>query len=210
MLHKAAVDASALELLKGLQSKQYLKGFFLAGGTALALYNGHRRSVDIDLFSDFSFSPEVMLENLSQDFEFNLLYSAPNTIVGVVNGIKTDIIAHRYKLLKDPVAEEECYLLSEEDIIAMKLNAICTSGQRIKDFVDIYFLLKKYDLKEMIDYFLQKYDQASDFLVVKSLIYFDNADVSEWPVLLKEKNLKWKDVKSKINKTVINYSKSRT
>lgn len=45
MLHKEAVDASALELLKGLQEKQYLKGFFLAGGTALALYNGHRRSV---------------------------------------------------------------------------------------------------------------------------------------------------------------------
>ena len=55
MLHKEAIDGATLGLLKSLQSKQYLKGFYLAGGTALALYNGHRRSVDIDLFSDFAF-----------------------------------------------------------------------------------------------------------------------------------------------------------
>ena len=47
MLFTEAVDDSTLELLKSLQSKEYLKGFFLTGGTALALYLGHRKSVDI-------------------------------------------------------------------------------------------------------------------------------------------------------------------
>jgi hypothetical protein len=91
MLYKEAVDASTLELLRSLQSKEYLKGFSLAGGTALALYNGHRRSVDIDLFSDFSFNTEQMLENLNQDFDLSLLFSTANTLRGAIGDIEVDI-----------------------------------------------------------------------------------------------------------------------
>ena len=35
MLYKEAVDASTLELLKSLQSKHYMQGFNLVGGTAV-------------------------------------------------------------------------------------------------------------------------------------------------------------------------------
>ena len=51
MLPAKAVETTVLELIKSLQSKLYLKDFYLVGGTALALYLGHRKSVDIDLFS---------------------------------------------------------------------------------------------------------------------------------------------------------------
>ncbi len=51
MLHTEAVKASTLELIKTLQNKEYLGDFYLVGGTALSLYIGHRRSIDIDLFS---------------------------------------------------------------------------------------------------------------------------------------------------------------
>jgi hypothetical protein len=117
-----------------LQSHPYLKGFDLAGGTALALYNGHRKSADIDLFSDFAFGASVMLENLAQDFDFNLLFSATNTLKGSIGDTEVDIIAHRYDLINKPVKEDHISILSEPDIIAMKLNAILTRGLRIKDF----------------------------------------------------------------------------
>ena len=210
MLYKEAVDASLLELLKSLQSKQYLRGFNLVGGTALALYNGHRRSVDIDLFSDFSFDTSQMLENLVQDFDFVLLFSAPNTLKGSIKDIKVDIIAHRYHHIYDPVTEDNINILSEPDIVAMKLNAISTSGQRIKDFIDIYYLLDKYDLKTMVSYYLEKYNQKNDLLILKSLIYFDDVEESEWPVLIKEPDLKWKEVKRKIQKKVIGYTRRET
>lgn len=209
MLHKEAVDETALGLLKSLQSRKYMEGFYLAGGTALALYNGHRKSVDIDLFSDFSFDAEQLLENLVQDFKFELLFSAPNTLRGSISGFKVDIIAHRYHILEDIVSEDNMHLLSEPDIIAMKLNAISTSGQRIKDFIDIYYLLDKYDLKTMLNYYQSKYNQESNMLVLKSLIYFDDVDETEWPFLIKEPDLKWKDVKRKIDKTVISYTRAR-
>ena len=92
----------------------------------------------------------------------------------------------------------------------MKLNAISTSGQRIKDFIDIYYLLDKYDLKTMLSYYLEKYSQKSDLLVLKSLIYFDDIEESEWPVLIKEPDLNWKNVKRRIQKKVIDYSRQET
>ena len=128
MLHPETVDDSALELLRSLQSKEYLKGFYLVGGTALALYLGHRKSVDIDLFSNFGFDVTQMLENISQDFPFQLFYSSTNTLRGSIGNVKTDIIAHRYRYIKEPVIRDNLSILSEEDIIAMKLNAIMTSG----------------------------------------------------------------------------------
>ncbi len=210
MLYKKAVDASTLGLIKSLQSKKYLQGFNLVGGTALALYNGHRKSADIDLFSDFSFDAAQILENLVQDFEFVLLYSAPNTLKGAVGDVKVDIIAHRYHQINNPVKEDDIYILSEQDIIAMKLNAISTSGQRIKDFVDIYYLLDKYDLKTMLGFYQKKYNQKSDLLVLKSLIYFDDVEESEWPILIKEPDLRWKKVMRKIQKRVLDFTRQAT
>ena len=207
MLYKEAVDASTMELLKALQSKQYLHGFHLVGGTALALYNGHRKSVDLDLFSDFAFDTSGVLENLAQDFDFKLLFSAANTLKIAIHETEVDIIAHRYPLINDPVTEEEISILSEPDIIAMKLNAISTSGQRVKDFIDIYYLLNKYDLKTILEYYQKKYNQDNDLLILKSLIYFDDVQESEWPILIREPDLTWKAVKRTIEKKVIDYSR---
>ena len=102
MLHEETVDVSIRKLIKSLQSKKYLKGFFLTGGTALALYMGHRKSIDIDLFSNFEFDTAQMLENISHDFRFQLFYSAANTLRGSIGNIKTDIIAHRYPYIREP------------------------------------------------------------------------------------------------------------
>ncbi len=208
MLYKEAVDATTLELLKSLQSREYLKGFNLAGGTALALYNGHRKSVDIDLFSEFSFDSGQILENLDQDYDFILLFSAPNTLRGAVGDTEVDIIAHRYHLINETVTEDNMHIMSEQDIAAMKLNAISTSGQRIKDFTDIYYLLDKYDIKALLGFYMKKYDQKSDLLVLKSLIYFEDAEESEMPVLIKDPGLKWNDIKRKIQEAVIEYTRS--
>jgi len=207
MLQKEAVEGSVLGLLKSLQAKHYLKGFHLGGGTALALYNGHRKSVDIDLFSDFAFDAVLMMENISQDFQFDLMFSAPNTLKGSIDSINVDILAHRYNLISEPVSEEGISLLSEPDIVAMKLNAISISGQRIKDFIDIYYLIEKYSLKEMLEWYSKKYKQTNDLLILKSLIYFNDVEESDWPVIIKDPDLKWEDVKRRIGKEVLSYSR---
>jgi hypothetical protein len=205
MLHTQTVEHSTLELLKSLQDKDYLRGFNLVGGTALALYLGHRTSIDIDLFSDFDFDTAQMLERIQHDYPLQLYYTAPNTIKGSIENVRVDFIAHRYPFLNQPAEIDGFRMLSEPDIIAMKLNAISTSGQRSKDFIDIYFALetKKYSLADMLKFYQTKYSQLGDMHVLKSLMYFDDIDLSDWPVLLRKPHLKWLDISERIEKEVL-------
>lgn len=209
MLYTQTVEPSTLGLLRSLQSKNYLKGFNLVGGTALALYLGHRTSIDIDLFSNFNFDTSHLIELIQQDYPLQLYSTASNTLKGRIENVNVDIIAHRYPHLNEPSDIDGIRILSEPDIIAMKLNAISVSGQRSKDFVDIYFVLEehKYSIADMLKFYQMKYSQVGDMHVLKSLVYFDDADLSDWPVLLRKPHLKWNDVCKKIEKEVLLYLK---
>lgn len=208
MLHTQTVDGSTLELLRSLQQKEYLNDFFLVGGTALALYYGHRKSIDIDLFTNHAFDASWLLEQIQQDFSVQLHFTSTNTIKGSINNVKVDLIAHRYQYLEEPLIFDDFKILSEIDLIAMKLNAISVSGQRSKDFIDIFFALERHSVKEMINAYQMKYGQQGDMHVIKSLIFFDEVDLSDWPILIKTPGLKWETVKAKIEKRVLEYSKN--
>ena len=56
MLRTNTVEAGTLDLIKRFMSDDRFNGFNLVGGTALALKVGHRKSIDIDLFSTSAFS----------------------------------------------------------------------------------------------------------------------------------------------------------
>ena len=210
MLYTTTIERDTLKLIKSLQAKHYLKGFYLAGDTALALYMGHRKSIDIDLFSNFGFDASSMIESIHQDYSFQIFQTSANTIKGNIEGINVDIIAHRYKLLNKPAQEEKIRVLSEPDILAMKLNAISISGQRSKDFIDIYFELKenRYEIRDIINFYRLKYQQENDMHILKSLIYFDDIDLSDWPVLLRNKKLKWNQIKLFLEKETLKISNS--
>lgn len=205
MLHKETVNPGTLELLIHLQKKNYLKGFYLVGGTALALQIGHRKSIDIDLFSDFEFDTLQILENLSADFNFKLFFSASNTLKGSINDVQVDILAHRYPYVSPPVEVENIAMLSTGDIIAMKLNAIATSGQRVKDFIDIYYLLDDFSIADMIGFYKTKYAAYNEVNILKSITWFEDIDQSAWPVLLQNPGLKWADITKKLTSETKKY-----
>lgn len=207
MLPVKTVEAPVLELIKSLQSKPYLKGFYLVGETALALYLGHRKSIDIDLFSNFDFDSGRLLEQIHQDFSYQLFLTSSNTLKGTIGDINVDLLAHRYEHIAEPGLLKGVAVLSVPDIIAMKLNAISTSGQRSKDFIDIFYLLHNYDLGKMLEFYRKKYKQENVGHILKSLIYFDDVDLSDWPVLIENPKLTWVDVKHRIEKVVIDYSR---
>jgi hypothetical protein len=210
MLQTQTVDSPTLELLKSLQDRYYLKQFYLVGGTALALYLGHRRSIDIDLFSNFDFDVARTIELLQQDFSLQINLLGRNTLKGSINNINVDIIAHKYPLLNEPAEIAGIRMLSEPDIIAMKLNAISVSGQRSKDFIDIFFAMEndRYSVADMLKFYQTKYSQEGEMHILKSLIYFDDVDLSDWPVLIRRPGLKWSDVCNRINKKVLHFMKT--
>lgn len=208
MLHAESVEDATLELITLLQDKEYLKGFYLVGGTAIALFIGHRKSVDIDLFSNFAFDETSLLENIHQDFNYQLSFTAANTLKGSIKRVKVDFLAHRYPYLNPPLTLDSINMLSLEDLIAMKLNAISTSGQRSKDFIDIYYLLDQFDIGQMLSFYQKKYGQQNDTFILKSLIYFDDVDLSDWPVLILNPKLTWDEIKKQLEKRVLEFARN--
>lgn len=206
MLQKETVDSGTLELLRLVQTAKPCSHFHLAGGTALALFIGHRKSVDLDLFTQSAFNQEILLEYLELNFDFSLQYAAENTLKGNVRGVKVDLIMHPYPMVGSVVEEEGVSLLAVEDIAAMKINAIAGNGTRVKDFIDLYFLLKDYSVEYLMMCYKNKYKQRNLFHALKSLVYFDDINVSDWPYMLKETDLLLKDLRDVISDKVMQYS----
>ncbi|WP_276977366.1 nucleotidyl transferase AbiEii/AbiGii toxin family protein [Flavobacterium filum] len=179
------VHPNTFNLIQELQSLDFLKGFYLVGGTALALKIGHRNSIDIDLFNQDEFNDNELLENLLEKFDLNLIYNRKNTIVCSINEVKTDFIRHNYPLINNPITEEGITYLSLEDICAMKLHAIQNSGKRLKDFIDIYFLLEHFSLNQMLGFYEIKYKYSNKLIALRAINYFDDIDPSIDPPVLK-------------------------
>jgi len=207
MLQKEAINPVALELLKSFQADPMLNQFHLAGGTGLALHLGHRLSVDLDMFSVSPFDSELYLEFLKHKYNFSIDFSAQNTLKGSIGNVKIDFITHPYKLLMPVVDAEQIRIYSLEDIAAMKINAIAGSGTRSKDFVDLFFLLEIFHVDKLLEFYETKYSDRNIIHALKSLNYFEDADLSDWPVIIKKKDLTWGIVKSIIDKHCKEYIK---
>lgn len=207
MLFKNTIESSTLELLKSLQSEKILNDFHLVGGTALALQIGHRKSIDLDLFSQFDFDVNEILEFLEQHYDFQSDFTAINTLKGSIHGVKIDIISHKYPLVKSPINIDNIRVLSIEDISAMKLNAIAGNGTRSKDFIDMYFLLKTLSVEDVINNYQIKYSSRNKLHALKSLNYFNDIETQDWPEMILEEKLKIMDVKKIIEKKVNEYNR---
>jgi hypothetical protein len=90
-------------------------------------------------------------------------------------------------------------LLDLPDIAAMKMAAIVGRGRK-RDFTDIYFLLQRFSIQEMIDFYTKKYPDGNTFLVLRSLTYFEDANQDENLNLLIQ--VDWEVIKTKILKAV--------
>ena len=196
MLYKQAVNPKLLELLNNLMEIDVFKDFNLVGGTSLALQIGHRISVDIDLFGVYKINEIEFNEELSRLGTVQLIKKSKNIVIYNINGIKVDFVNYNYKLLEQPKTLENIRLVSLKDIGAMKLNAISGRGSK-KDFIDLYFLLNFFSLDELLHYYNEKYQDGSEFLVLKSLQYFEDAENDEFPKMLIP--IAWKDLKTKIS-----------
>jgi hypothetical protein len=205
MLHKDPflIQPKTFDLIKKLQARDELKGFYLVGGTALALQLGHRNSIDIDLFTKKDFEPTDLLNTLGKDFSVEATFSANNTLLSFVDRIKTDFITHNYPLIHPPITEEGITFLSLQDIAAMKLNAISNSGKRLKDFIDIYYLLEHFSLNEMIEFYSIKYPKFNPLIALRAVGYFEDIDPEIDPPKLK-KPLPLKKIKDRISSSILN------
>ena len=200
MLQTQTVVPDLLELLKKLMDENLFSAFNLVGGTSLALQLGHRNSIDINLFGNAEIDVNAFISKLNSFGDVIVTQSTKNILLTQINGIKVDFVNYKYPLLTEVLVEENIRMLSTADISAMKLNAIAGRGSK-KDFVDLFFLLNEFSLKEILSFYEQKYHDGSLFMVEKSLTYFADADVQLQPKMFKDFN--WEICKQKILQEVI-------
>jgi len=193
MLHVETVSPDTLALLKRIQDLPILAETRLVGGTALALQLGHRCSIDLDFFGSWGES------NLQSELE------SCGTVVRTggtqrmqfyeINAVKVDFVTYPYAWLKEVSIIDGIRLARIEDIAAMKLEAIANRGSK-KDFMDVAVLLEHFSLKQMLDLYHQKYPQGLKLLIMRSLVYFEDAESTDLPMMLKP--LTWNVAKERI------------
>ena len=178
MLRTETIERDTLKLLTALMQDEQLNHFNLVGGTALALYMGHRKSVDLDLFSPINFDIENLEKHLNETYGFLKQKESDATLLGFINGIKIDCIRYNYPFIQPVFIQDNIRLCSMPDIAAMKLVAISQNGTRLKDFVDVAYLSTKMSLHEMVETF-EKNIPIKYFCNSQS---FNNFIVYEYPL----------------------------
>lgn len=178
-MHSEILSIRQKELLPLMA--QFRREYYLVGGTAIALYIGHRRSIDFDLFKFSGINHKRNLDKLSAS-GFNHLVTRRVTeqMNLIVNEVKVTFFQYPFHIEPSTKFEDYFRLPSLLQLAAMKAYAL---GRRSKwkDYVDLYFLLHRHftltDISaEATRIFGELY---SEKMFRSQLCFFDDIDYTE-------------------------------
>jgi hypothetical protein len=180
------------------------RGFYLAGGTAIALRLGHRRSLDLDWFRAEAFDPAALLETLRERAAgVEEVALAEGTLHARIAGTATSFLQYRYPLLEplDSVDRGQFFLASLDDLACMKVAAMLQRGER-KDYFDLFALLERgQSLGAIAVLFERKFGFEATSSLVRAAAYFDDAEGTPDPVVLWP-DLSWQRVQDGLRDAV--------
>jgi hypothetical protein len=189
-----------IKVLKALGPHMAPKGFYLAGGTALAVHYGHRISVGLDWFTPEPFQDGMLLaqalRNAGLDLEIEQV--SAGSLHGSIQDVRVTFLQYQYPMIKSAQHWKgmDCDLASLEDLACMKLSAVAQRGAR-KDFCDLYALGKtSFSLQQMLRSYQKKFGVQDIGSVLYGLVYFDDAENERMPRMLW--NVNWQEIKKTI------------
>ena len=191
MLHLNTIDPPLYKVLTDFCQLPEFSKFSLVGGTSLSLQIGHRKSDDLDFFTDTSFDvvevknailrynqKVVFLTETRQGVSFSL--PLPDTWEETR---KLDIYNWAVKFIRPIRQEGIIRLASLEDIAAFKLDAICHRKEK-KDYVDIAVLLEKFSFEQMLDFYKEKFPMNDKRIVLTQILDTEGLENSVDPIML--------------------------
>jgi len=204
-MQEKALEPKTRHVWEKIKNSKMLEDFYLAGGTGLALQLGHRKSIDLDFFSPDSFLLQKLKEELKVlgDLKINN-ETEGDTLNCSLDKVLISFFRYPYRILF-PFAEYNGIRIADfKDIACMKLDVISSRGSR-KDFVDLYFILNKISIKELLNLFEKKYEgiKYNRLHLLKSLDCFDEAEKDPMPAMLE--NIDWEKIKKEIKRKVADY-----
>jgi len=198
-LHYETLPISTKKAFEFLSSQKWIgeSGWYLAGGTALALQVGNRKSVDLDFFTtQGNFEPIEVTDNFLNNKDWSPEINKKNTIYGKLLGAKMSFIAYPFFIPKQEYLKYGTInILQSRDIAVMKIVAISQRGKK-RDFYDLYWCANHIEsLIDIIKRLPEQYPSvAHDYHhILKALVYFEDAESDPDPEINFDAN--WKKVK---------------
>ena len=204
--HYETLPTETKQALDFLSQEKWLEdsGWYLAGGTALSLQSGNRKSYDLDFFTQQKdFDEKGLLAKFAENKNWATNVEEKNTIYGELFNAKVSFIAYPFFVPKIlPIPHGFIQVLSSIDIAVMKITAVSQRGRK-RDFFDLYWCANNLDtLENIIKRLPAQYPSvAHDFHhVLKALTYFDDAEGDPDPEIYFEAN--WENIKSFFRKEI--------
>ena len=180
--HKEILTPEQKGLLEAIRS--FAKDFGLVGGTAVALHIGHREAVDFDLFTKNP-ENEVVAKKLQRQFSRysiidKVLVAEDPELTFLTNGVKVTFYHFQYRI---PYTERFGTYITMPSLLTLAAMKAFALGQRAKwkDYVDMYFILRKYHtLAEIIQHTEKLFgNEFNAKLLREQLSYFDDINYAE-------------------------------
>ncbi len=186
-----------------LNEIEIIKHFYLGNGTGLALQIGHRKINELNFYTAENQYNNFLKNTLTKSDLYKLIYEDSKNITFSYENNLVYFSEHPYPLLGLVKKTEWNFgCLDIKDIACMCLFNIVSRGF-ITDFIDLYYIIfKKYSLDQIISFFEDKYRSISyeNQLILKSLVYFDEANIQSRPDMLVDMN--WGKIKNYFTKYV--------
>ena len=209
-LYWNTVDPALRKILEDLMTTPVFSPFRLVGGTALSLQLGHRKSVDIDLFTDAPYGI-INFDSIDSYLRDSYKYVSIPTAGPIAFGrsyfigeddqqaVKVDIY-YTDAFIRAPIDLNNVRMATTEEITAMKINVIQRGGRK-KDFWDVHELLDIYAIERMLALHSERYPHDHDEQKIrKGFTSFAKADDDFDPICLRGKY--WEVIKLDLLETL--------
>ena len=207
-LYMDQLEEERQEVFKKLKS--FSSQFVLAGGTAIMLQIGHRKSFDFDCFCEAAELPFDLLTKVNKVFGRSLkivFESSEILIIRTEKEIDISFVAHPFKILRPVIRTSWISLFHLDDLVA---NKAYTIGRRNtwRDYVDLFFFLKwrLYSIEKIIALAKEKFGgEFNEKLFLGQLVYF--GDIKIVPTFFLKESYTDDEIKSFLEKGVEAYIK---
>ncbi|MBN2000530.1 nucleotidyl transferase AbiEii/AbiGii toxin family protein [candidate division KSB1 bacterium] len=191
------------------QLKFLKKDFYLAGGTALALQIGHRRSIDFDFFTQNPFDNFRLFIRYEQIFDKNVIEKTQDSkdtlSILIDKKIKISMFHIPYPVVSPLIVEKNLALLHVLEIGVMKLIALTRAA--LRDYVDLYYILQNYSLDDIFILARKKFKNFDEGIYLKCLLSYDDVEIAPIDYMKGFKKSE-SEIFSVIEKTTLDYIKN--
>lgn len=184
-MHSEILNKDQLQILPLI--KQFNREYYLAGGTAVALHLGHRRSIDFDLFKYSAIKPKSILNKITHlGYSYTVTRNVAEQLNITINNVRITFFQYPFKVNITKKYSDIIKMPTIIDLASMKAYAL-RRRSKWKDYVDLYFLLKQFSIQDISLKSTEIFGELfSEKLFRAQLSYFDDIDYTEQIDYLKE------------------------